>query len=534
MFTARTTVHRLLRRLHTRVLPKPAPRAAVGRAFAAGLGGAAVLLGSVATVASLESDEAVFTNWSATHSCHPTKVYHPESLQELVSIVAHHHAQKKKLRCMGSGVSPNGLGFSDASILTMSAFDRILEIDVAKKQVTVESGVVVGDLLTHLRSHGLTLQNVASIREQSIAGVTQAGCHGTGAAIPPMEEQIVSMEVLTPAEGLVTLDASDPRFQLAKCGLGGLGVVTKLTLQCVPMHYLEETTTVMTLDELKKVHASLLVDNQHLRYMWLPYTDKVVVVTCKPFTGAEVPAPTISSDMDARLESLRALYQQVATVPEPDFRSWRFTQLRDALYALDPLNARYIARVNETEVDFWLRSQGVRVALSDDVIGFDCGGQQLVSEVAFPSPRGEDITFMEDLLRRIERDQIPAHTPIEQRWTASSRAAMSPASASDAREVFSWVGIIYYLHEASPSLDAIKDAFVDYSKVLEDVMAPYGATEHWAKLEFDPRTALERHILKERLRERFPLAAYKAVRDSWDPHHILSNDFVDELCSNDL
>ncbi|EQC38351.1 galactonolactone dehydrogenase [Saprolegnia diclina VS20] len=541
MFTSRAKLaQRLLRRLHgtnaTPLTKRPArPSMTMGRALALGLGGAAGLLGSAMAVTSLESDDAVFTNWSATHSCHPTKVYHPESLKELIDIVAAHHAQQKKLRCMGSGVSPNGLGFSDASILTMSAFDRILHVDTAKKQVTIESGVVVGDLLSHLRTHGLTLKNVASIREQSIAGVTQAGCHGTGAAIPPMEEQIVSMEILTPSQGLLTLDdPSDPRFQLAKCGLGGLGVVTKLTLQCVPMHKLLETTTLYSLSELKKVHASLLVENQHLRYMWLPYTDKVVVVTCKPYTeGSHVGSP-VSDDVEYRLEELRALYKQVATVPDPDHVNWRFTQLRDSLYALDPLNARYIARVNETEVSFWEKSQGSRVALSDDVIGFDCGGQQLVSEVAFPSADGSDLTFMEDLLARIERDQIPAHTPIEQRWTASSRAVMSPASSPLHNQVFSWVGIIYYLHEASPSLDAIKDAFVDYSKVFEDVMAPYGATEHWAKLEFAPRSVLERHVLKDRLRSRFPLHAYRALRNEWDPHHILSNDFVDELCSTDL
>ncbi|OQR97559.1 L-gulonolactone oxidase [Thraustotheca clavata] len=499
-------------------------------------GGAAVLVSSSVASVSLERSDAVFTNWSATHSCHPHAVYHPDTLNELQNIVKKHHQKKQKLRCIGSGVSPNGLGFSNASIVSLSAFDKILHLDSSTKQVTVEAGVVVGDLLTHLRKHNLTLQNVASIREQTIAGVTQAGCHGTGAKIPPMEEQIVALELLTPSSGIIQLDANDPRFQFAKVGLGGLGIVTKLTLQCVPMHSLVETTSVMTIEELKKVHEQLLVDNQHLRYMWLPYTDKVVVVTCKKLDPSidMTKLPPISNDMDDRLASLRALYKQVATYPDPDHVNWRFTQLRDSLYALDPLNARYIARVNETEVDFWLKSQGTRVALSDEVIGFDCGGQQLVSEVAFPSSKSSEIAFMEELLARIELDQIPAHTPIEQRWTASSRAALSPASSPDKDQVFSWVGIIYYLHEASPSLDAIKDAFVDYSKTLEDVMTPFNATEHWAKLEFHPRSALERHILKERLRKRFPLKEYAALREKWDPNNILSNDFVDELLNTDL
>ena len=40
-----------------------------------------------------------------------------------------------------------------------------------------------------LRSQGLTLQNYASIKEQTVGGFTQVGAHGTGAAIPPVDEQ---------------------------------------------------------------------------------------------------------------------------------------------------------------------------------------------------------------------------------------------------------------------------------------------------------------------------------------------------------
>lgn len=56
-----------------------------------------------------------------------------------------------------------------------------------------------------LRPHGLTLQNFASIREQAVGGFIQVGAHGTGATIPPVDEQVVSMELVTPACGTVQL-----------------------------------------------------------------------------------------------------------------------------------------------------------------------------------------------------------------------------------------------------------------------------------------------------------------------------------------
>lgn len=56
-----------------------------------------------------------------------------------------------------------------------------------------------------LRPHGLTLQNFASIREQAVGGFIQVGAHGTGATIPPVDEQVVSMKLVTPAKGAVEL-----------------------------------------------------------------------------------------------------------------------------------------------------------------------------------------------------------------------------------------------------------------------------------------------------------------------------------------
>lgn len=80
-----------------------------------------------------------------------------------------------------------------------------------------------------------------------------------------------------------TMQASDSRlFRLAKVGLGSLGVVTEVTLQCVPAHELVEHTFVMTANELRQQHAGLLRNNKHLRYMWIPYTHDVVVVTNNP------------------------------------------------------------------------------------------------------------------------------------------------------------------------------------------------------------------------------------------------------------
>jgi len=118
--------------------------------------------------------------------------------------------------------------------------------------------------------------------------------------------------------------------------------------------------------------------------------------------------------------------------------------LRDKLLALDPLDKHHVMKVNKAEAEYWKKSEGYRMGWSDEILGFDCGGQQWVSENCFPTgtianPSMKDLDYIEKLLRLIEKEDIPAPAPIEQRWTAHSKSPMSPASSSEEDDVFSWV-----------------------------------------------------------------------------------------------
>ena len=91
------------------------------------------------------------------------------------------------------------------------------------------------------------------------------------------------MVLHTPALGEMTLSpSSHPRlFELAKVSLGWLGVVSEVTIQCVDAHKLLQHTFVETREGVRQRHLSHL-KHQHMRYMWIPHTDTVVVVACDP------------------------------------------------------------------------------------------------------------------------------------------------------------------------------------------------------------------------------------------------------------
>lgn len=415
-----------------------------------------------ATWSEEEDPDTVIFNWSATHSCAPGRVYTPETVEEAAAVVASHGASRKPLRPCGSTLSPNGVGFcrNGEAMINMALCDRVISVDASERLVRVEAGARVEQVLEALAEHELTLENLASIAAQQIGGFVQVGAHGTGATLPPVDEQVVEMKLATPALGQVVLRPSDPEFALCRVGLGACGLLTEATLRCVPKHLLRERVEVLTRAEVKRRHVAILRDNRHARLMWLPHVDAVVCITNNP----TLPPPLGDGQGDApryseaeRLEPFRSLLRACRRergVPDPEgdnIDALNFAQLRDELLKLSPLDLHHVRRVNAAEAEFWRRSQGVNVADSSRKLNFECGGQQWVNECAFSAgtlsePSGADLGYMLDLLAVIENEGIPAPAPIEQRWTSSSSSPMSPASAVGPEEpsdaIHSWVGII--------------------------------------------------------------------------------------------
>mmetsp|Transcript_10578 Transcript_10578/g.34950 ORF Transcript_10578/g.34950 Transcript_10578/m.34950 type:complete len:561 (-) Transcript_10578:164-1846(-) len=501
----------------------------------------------VSAAAWCEEEEVV--NWSGTHSCVPSRVYAPETTAEAAAIVKQHHDRREPLRPCGSTLSPNGLGFcrEGGAMLNMGLCDRILEVDEATKTVRVECGARVDQVLDALSHKGLTLENLASIAAQQIGGFVQVGAHGTGATLGPVDSQVLSLKMATPAYGVMEVRRGHPMFDLMSVSLGTMGVCLEATLRCVPKHLLRERVAVLTRAEAESQCADILRNNRHARFMWIPFVDAVVVVTNNPtFDGVlgEGQGEPPRYSIDERLEPLRSLLATCRTDDE-DVSSLNFAQLRDELLKMDPLDVSHVKRVNAAEAEFWRRSQGVDVADSSKKLNFECGGQQWVNECAFPAgrlsePSGRDVQYLLDLLGVIEAEGIPAPAPIEQRWTAASSAKLSPASSKKGEDLaktvvshddlVSWVGIIMYLPTDDPGQRRdITDAFQRYKRKCEDILWPtYGAVEHWAKIEL-PTDQDHADRVRKRLADRFPTADFAVARKYFDPHGILSNDLIDTV-----
>ncbi|CAI5950815.1 unnamed protein product [Closterium sp. NIES-65] len=229
-------------------------------------------------------------------------------------------------------------------MVNLALMDRVVHVDKSTGRVRVQAGARVEQVVEALRPYGLTLQNYASVREQQIGGFIQVGAHGTGAAIPPVDEQVLgihlvgahgtgaaippvdeqvlAIKLVTPGKGTLHLtpEADPDLFYLArwKHVQGVVGkVVGEVELQAVPAHRLREETFVTTKEEIKRHHGQWLRDSQHVRYMWIPHTQAVVVVRSNPVTNAtsgrsavqgKGPASEPAMGEDEKLAHVRALY----------------------------------------------------------------------------------------------------------------------------------------------------------------------------------------------------------------------------------
>ena len=527
-----------------------------------------------------DSEPAIILNWSGTHSVQlkPGTFHEPETIADLTSLVAEAYRNRTHIRPVGSALSPNGIAFDRRGMVSLANLDKVVEVNKKDMTVTVQAGARVSQVIEALREHDLTLPNLASIAEQQIGGFVSVGAHGTGATIPPCDDFVTGLTLITPSEhGVVKMSEKThgPLFRLARLGLGGLGILSEVTLRVVPAHRLVEQTIVLTRDEAKKQLNRLLKRHKHIRYMWIPYEDAVVVVTNDEETnlpllgaGTEISdgkggRKKIVTDFDvqerySRKDQLEPLHKLLVDLlksrPDIDIdddviNAMGFGDLRDMILALgNMLDPDHIKRCNKAEKEFWTKAQGLRILPSDQLLQFDCGGQQWVYEVCFPTgtyglPGTHSIDFMEELLAHIEASGIPAPSPIEQRWTSASMSPLSPASVGihdiesyDMKHaLFSWVGVIMYLPSEDNDPTGFRREFItqafkrQYCDIVRNIGQKYGIMCHWAKLELDEVDAEDIAAgVRDRMGSKI-VNAYNAARDLYDPKRVLSCDTIDKV-----
>jgi alditol oxidase len=171
------------------------------------------------------------TNWAGNYTFHAEHLYEPKTTAEVQHIVT----SCTKLRALGRGHSFNGIADSTANQISLKQLDSI-ELNPKSRTVTVGAGVSYGQLAPIIDAKGFAVHNLASLPHVSVIGACSTTTHGSGSNNGNLSTAVSALEFVTADGSLHTLSrASDgDQFLGAVVGLGGLGIVTKTTLDIVP------------------------------------------------------------------------------------------------------------------------------------------------------------------------------------------------------------------------------------------------------------------------------------------------------------
>ncbi|HEU4947777.1 MAG TPA: D-arabinono-1,4-lactone oxidase [Kribbella sp.] len=425
-------------------------------------------------------------NWSRTESATGLDVLRPASVDEVSAQVKAAAEQGKQLKAVGSGHSFTGCAVPEQVMVRLDGLAAITEADRKSGRVTVGAGTSLRKLNAGLAAFDLAMANLGDIDRQTISGAVSTGTHGTGARLGGLAAQVVGLDLVT-ADGSVlgcSAEENPDVFAAARISVGALGVITSLTLQCVPAFLLQAREMPLPLAEVLDGFDDFADGNDHFEFYWFPHTE-IALTKRNNRVGPGVessPVGRLRGWVDDELLSNRVfeLTNRLATrrpglVPRINRVASR------ALTAREYVDASYKVFCSERDVVF--------------------------RESEYAVPRENVVAVIRELRAWIDRSGERIPFPIEVRVAAADDIWLSTAYGRETAYV-----AIHQFHRLPHQR---------YFDAFEQIVAKVGGRPHWGKL----------HSLGvDDLRARYPrYDDFLAVRDRLDPHRVFANAYTRQV-----
>lgn len=423
-------------------------------------------------------------NWGRNERWTPALFAAPASTAQVAELVARAVASGEQVKAIGGGHSFTAAAATSGTQLTLDAMTGVLDIDVAAGRVAVQAGIRLHDLNDRLAGVGLALPNLGDIDRQSIAGAIATATHGTGRRFGNLATNVVGM-TLVDGRGRPVRCSADERPDLlavARVGLGALGVVTEVTLQCVPSFNLHARETIEPLDTVLADFERASGDVDHFELYWMPGSRRCQV---KRNHRTDEPAQPQG----------RVAYVRDKWLAE-NLGFGLVCRTGRALPSLAPRIARLVAS-SATERDVIDRSD--RVFCSPRHVRF--------VEMEYGIPVAAVPEAVERVRRLTQRLSTKPLFPIEVRVSAADDIALSTAC----ERTSGWIAVHQY--RGVP--------YLEYFHGVEAIMDDYEGRPHWGKLHFQrAETLAERYTRWDE---------FASVRAELDPDGTFRNDYLDRV-----
>ncbi len=427
--------------------------------------------------------DSMWTNWAGTASTTPVAIAHPASTEEVAALVVDAATRGLRVKAVGSGHSFTAIAITDGVLVELDRLVGVVSADQVTGLVTVKAGTPLHALNAALASRGLAMTNLGDIDRQTISGALATGTHGTGGRFQGLAAAVRGARVVLADGSIVDCDIERERdlFQAIRVGLGALGIITELTIQCVPAFMLNAREDPGTLTETIARLDELVEDTDHFEFYWFPHTDNVLLKrnTRLPADGVVRPLPRWRAWVDDDLLSNRVFegINRVSTVRP----SW--------IPRINSLTSRVLS-----SREFTMPSH--QVFASQREVRF--------REMEYAVPRERIVDVLHELKAMTDCGDHRVSFPVEVRFAAADDIWMSTASGRSSAYV-----AVHQYHRIDHR--AYFDGF-------EAIARESGGRPHWGKLHSRTR---------DDLRPAYPhFDDFLAVRDRVDPQRRFGNDYL--------
>jgi FAD-linked oxidoreductase len=425
--------------------------------------------------------EKAWRNWAGNVSARPVRSAAPASVAELAEVLRRAAADGLTAKAVGSGHSFTTTAATDGVLIRPERLTAIRSVDRAAGTVTAEAGVKMSQLNAVLTAHGLSLTNMGDIMEQTVAGATSTGTHGTGRDSASIAAQIKALELVT-ADGSVlncSAEENPEVFAAARVGLGALGVVSAITFAVEPEFLLTAREEPMPFDRVMAEFDRLTTENEHFEFYWFPHTANCNTKRNNRSQGPAAPVPAVRGWIDDELLS-NGVFQAAC-----------------ALGRVAPAAIPGIARISS-------RALSARTYTDIPYKVFTSPRRVRFVEMEYAVPREAAVEAIRELRAMVERSSLRISFPVEVRIAPADDIALSTASGWDSAY------IAVHMYRGS--------RYQEYFTAVERIMVARGGRPHWGKMH--SRDAAYLGSVYPRFGE------FTRLRDRLDPGRLFGNDYL--------